>query len=295
MKKLLPAIFVFAAGAALAQANGPPAGWSPFARGGSVYHFDAGLDDGGEFSIHRYYAEGGLAYMFRKDRMASFSAGYGQDDYHFTGMATEPWNNIENIRAGVFSRWAFNNAWTAFAVGSVRTYAEKDADLSDALTGAMFVGASFRFSDRLSLGPGLGVVGQLEDDPRYFPILVIDWDITDRLKLSTGGGMAGTAGPGLSLNYEASSHWNFGIAGRYEKKRFRLADRGVAPNGVGEDQSIPIVGSVGYVFYPGTQITGLLGVNLNGKLKVENGNGHSLYRDEYGNSLFSGIKVSVRF
>jgi hypothetical protein len=295
MKSLFFVVVTLNVVTGVAQTNGPPSGWSPFSRAGLLYGFETGLDGAGEFSLCRYFAEGGLAYLYRKDRMVSFSVGYGQDDYRFTGLMLKPWNNIDNLRAGIFSRWAYDNAWTAIVVGSIRAYGEADADLSDALTGAMFGGASYRFSDQLSLGPGLGVVGQLDDDPRYFPIIVIDWNITKRVNLSTGGGMAATAGPGLTLSYKASRHWNFGIAGRYDKKRFRLADRGMAPNGVGEDQSIPVVASVSYVLYSGTQISALLGLNLFGTLKVEDENGSALYREGYGNSIISGVTANVRF
>lgn len=245
-------------------------------------------------SVHRYYGEGGLAYLFRKDRMLSFSAGYGQDDYRFSGLSTPPWNNINNFRAGLFSRWGFDNQWTAFLAGSARAYGEPDATLSDALTGAVFGGASYHFNDRLSLGPGMGVVGQLDDNPRYFPMLVVDWKITRQLNLSTGGGLAATGGPGLMLTYKFSKNWHLGLGGRYEKKRFRLSDRGIAPRGVGEDQSFPLFSSLSYELYPGTGISFLLGANFNGRLRAEDENGNMLYTAEYGDALFAGITARIR-
>lgn len=289
MKRILFTILIVVVGEVGAQTNAPPAGWAPFFRGGSIYTFDTGLDGGGDFSLHRYFVEGGMAYLFSRDRMVSFSAGYGQDDYHFSDLPVDPWNNIENIRAGIFSLWAFDNNWTSFMAGSVRAYGEKGSEISEALTGAIFGGASYRFNDALSLGPGLGVVGQLEDDPLYFPIIVVDWDITEKLNFSTGGGMGATVGPGLILTYKVSRHWNVGLGGRYEKKRFRLSD------GVGEDQSVPVFGTVSYVFYPGTQISGLLGINLNGRFEIEDENGNTLSSREYGTSVFSGITISARF
>jgi len=295
MKRLLFTILIVVVSEVGARTNAPPAGWSPFFRGGSTYNFDAGLDGGGEFSLHRYYAEGGMAYLFRRDRMVSFSAGYGQDDYHFDGVAAEPWNNIENIRAGIFCRWAFDNEWTSFMAGSVRAFGETGVQMSDALTGAIFGGASYRFSDRLSLGPGLGVVGQLDDQPLVFPIIVVDWNITEKLSLSTGGGLAATAGPGLSLSYKMTKHWNVGLVGRYENKRFRLTDDSVAPDGVGEDRNIPVLGTLSYVLYPGTEISGLLGMNLNGRLRAEDKNGAVLYSSEYGNSVTAGLTAKIRF
>lgn len=233
--------------------------------------------------------------MFRRDRMVSFSGGYGQDDYNFGSLGVEPWNNIDNVRVGLFSRWTHTDKWATFVALSARAYGETDADFSRAITGAAFGGASYRFSDRLSLGPGLGVVGQLEDNPSFFPIILVDWDITERLNLSTGGGLAATGGPGLTLTYQISRHWQCGLGGRYERKRFRLADRGLAPEGVGEDRGIPLYGSVGYVLYPGTQISVLLGVTLDGRIKAEDENGTTLYHAEYDDAMFAGLSLGVRF
>jgi hypothetical protein len=279
---------------ACARTDAPPSGGSTFFRGGSVYHPDADMDAAGSFSVHRYYAEAGLAYLFGADRMVSLSGGYGQDDYRFSGTSEQPWNNIDNYRVGVFSRWGFRNGWTAFGAGSVRAYGEPDASFSQSLTAALFGGASFRFSDRLKLGPGLGVVGQLEDNPRYFPIVVIDWDITERLSLSTGGGLAATAGPGLALSYRLSKSWQIGFTGRYESKRFRLSGGNPAANGIGEDRSIPVLASVSYVLYPGTQLTLLGGMNLYGRLSVEDENGSRLESSAYDAAPFGGLAVGLR-
>jgi hypothetical protein len=296
MKTKITLLFVLMGGSlALAEGRGPPTGWGTFFKGGSVHQFESESEGNGNFSLNRYYIEGGLAYLFRADRMVSFSAGYGQDDYSFKDLTTAPWNNIDNFRLGVFSRWASDNGWTSFGAGSVRAYGEPDADLSDALTGALFGGASYRFNDRLSLGPGLGIVGQLEDNPTVFPIIVVDWSITDRLNLSTGGGMAATAGPGLSLSYKLTKHWNVGITGRYEKKRFRLDDGGIAPDGVGEDRNIPLVGALSYVLYPGAQVSVLTGLNFDGKLKAENENGGVLFNSTYGNTWLAGLTAQIRF
>ena len=63
------------------------------------------MDKGGQFSVNRYFLEGGIARLWRFDRMVSFSVGYGQDDYRFSDLAaTSPWNNIDNFRAGLFAR-----------------------------------------------------------------------------------------------------------------------------------------------------------------------------------------------
>ena len=69
----------------------------------------------------------------------------------------------------------------------------------------------------------------------------------------------------------------------------------MVPDGVGEDRGVPILGSITYVLYPGTELSGLLGVNLNGRIEMEDKSGGTLYRAEYDQSVFSGITFRARF
>jgi hypothetical protein len=253
------------------------------------------MDDGGSFSVNRYFLEGGFGRMWRFDRLISLSAGYGQDDYRFSGLSLEPWNNIDNYRVGIFTRWALDDRWMVIGGPSIRSYGEAGGDLEDALTSAFFGGATYKFSDRLTLGPGVGLVEQLHDDVSFFPVVFVNWNITERLSLETGGGLAATGGPGLSLNYTFSRNWKAGLTGRYEKKRFLLNDEGLAPDGFGEDEYFPVIGNISYVLYPGGFISMIIGYNIDGKISVENSDGHLLSETEYDNSVNIGFVGSFRF
>lgn len=274
--------------------GGPSTGWSTSVQGGAIHAFETNMKGGGGFSVNRYYMEGGLNHLFREDRMVSFSVGYGQDDYDFSGLASGPWNNIDNYRTSMFARWGLNDKWTLFAAPSVRSYVETGVSLDDGLTAAIFGGASCRVGDRLTVGPGLGVVGQLEDRPLYFPVIIVDWKITDRLSLGTGGGLAATAGPGVKLSYDASKHWKYGLGARYESKRFRLDQSGIAPNGVGEDENIPLTGGISYQFYPGTSIEGLFGYNFGGKLSLADRDGNDVSSTDYDATFVMGLVGRIR-
>jgi hypothetical protein len=269
--------------------------WGTSVRGASAYNFKTDIEGGGTFYVNRFFVDAGLSRMWRFDRMLSVSAGFGQDDYRFGGLASEPWNNINTYRAGLFARWGVGEKWVLFGGPSVRSYGESEAAFGDTLTAAFFGGASYRFSDRLTLGPGLGVVGQLADDVRFFPVILVNWKITERLSLDTGGGLAATAGPGLSLNYAFTKHWKAGLTGRYENERFRLNPDRPVPNGVGEDRNIPLIGSFGYQFYPGGYLGVICGVHFGGKLQAEDEFGNIIYEKTYKTSASAGFNASFRF
>ncbi len=281
------------------ETNSPPRfvfpRWAPTVRAGALHQFEAGMDGGGDVAVDRYYAEAGMARMWRFDRLVSASVGYGQDDYRFSGLAANPWGNIENYRAGFFARWAMDNRWTLFGAPAVRFYGERGVALEDGLTGAFFGGASYEVSETLTLGPGLGVVGQLEDSPRYFPVVVVDWRITDRLSLETGGGLAATAGPGLTLAYKCTRNWRLSLAGRYDSRRFRLDDANSVSNGVGEEQNVPIIVDATYVFYPGGQIGVFFGQNFGGSVKLDDSSGNTVRKTDYDSASMVGFSASFRY
>jgi hypothetical protein len=269
--------------------------WGSSLRGGSVYNFDADMEGGGSFAVNRFVVQAMFGRMWSYDSFVAVSMGGGQDDYNFSDGVPDYWNNINNYRAGLFCRWGMTDKWSLFASPSVRAYTEENVDPLDGLTGAFFGGASYRFSKRLTLGPAIGIVGQIEDRPSYFPVILVKWGITERLWLDTGGGLAATAGPGLALVYKLSDHWKAGVTGRYERKRFRLDNSGIAPDGVGEDRNVPIYGTLAYFFYPQGYITAIFGYNTHGKLGVFDSNGNYIEDFEYTPSASAGFVASFRF
>ncbi|MDF7801065.1 hypothetical protein P4C99_16430 [Pontiellaceae bacterium B1224] len=269
--------------------------WASSLRGGSVYNFDADLEGDGSFAVNRFVAEGMYGYMWSYDSFIAVAVGGGQDDYNFSNDVPDYWNNINNYRVGLYSRWGITDRWVLFAAPSVRAYAEAGVDPLDGLTGVFFGGASYKFSDRLTLGPAIGIVGQIEDRPSYFPVILVKWRITEQLSLDTGGGLAATAGPGLALVYKFSDHWKAGITGRYERKRFRLNASGMSPDGVGEDRNVPIYGTLAYFFYPQGYITAIFGFNTYGKLGLFDSDGDYIDEFEYTPSASAGFVASFRF
>jgi hypothetical protein len=274
-------------------------GWSVFTRGGYVYQMDTDIDNGGSFSVNRFFVQGGPAYVTEGGTSISLAVGYGYDGYDFSGNAgfgaRKPWEDIHSLRFSIPLRWKIGEQWTGFVSPTLRFTGEKGADFDDAATGGGFAGFSYRFSDRLTIGPGVGVLTQLEDSTRVIPILIINWKITDTLSLNTGRGIGATLGPGLTLDWRLSRAWSFSIGGRYESLRFRLDRDGSVPDGIGDDRSFPIFGSIEYSFTPMVRISVLGGVEVGGKLRLEDENGRKIIEENHDPAGFLGIAFSARF
>jgi len=275
------------------RGRGPESGWSTFLRGGYVYQFDTDMDDGGSFNADRLFIQGGVTYAPDYRRSVSFALGYGLDRYDFSGdtgfAALRPWENINSYHVSMPVRWGFNEAWAVFVVPTLRFVAESGAELEDAMQGGGFVGISYRFGDRLTIGPGIGVMSEIEDSATVFPVLIVKWKITDWLTLETGRGLGGTLGPGLVLRWKASDKWDLSIGGRYEKLRFRLDDKGMTPNGIGQDRTFPVFGGVSYSFSRQAQVSLLGGAKLSGELRLEDEKGRPIAKEGYEASGFGGI------
>ena len=245
-----------------------------------------------------------------KGRLASTTQSIWRSGFKNAANASafsSAWGSPKNCKSP--ARWAaasfsqrctaclapFDEQWTLFAIPTLRFYGESGADSGDSATGGALAGVSYRVNDRLTIGPGLGVLSQIEDSVSIFPILIVDWKITDRISLETGRGLGATQGPGLNLNYRLSDTWSFGLGGRYESLRFRLDDRGSAPDGVGEDRSVPVYLSATYSRGRDLQISAIGGVELNGELRLEDSQGRRLARDNYESAPFLGATFNVRF
>jgi len=275
------------------------AGWTGMVRGGGIVQTDTDLDEGGSFQSTRFNIQAGQGYRWGYTDAVSLTLGYSYDGYDFSNggdglAARDPWSDINTISLSAPMRYGINRQWSAFLIPSVRSTGESGADFDDTLSGGVFTGVSYRFGDRLTIGPGVGVVGQIEDSATIFPVLIIDWKITDTISLETGRGLAATLGPGLTLTYKPHERWRFYAGGRYEKLRFRLDSSGTIPGGIGEDKSFPLYGGCSYTVGENTTINFLAGVELGGELRLEDEDGEKIADDSYDSVPFFGLTFNIR-
>jgi len=274
-------------------------GWSTFTRGGAVYQFDTDLDEGGSYNTSRLTIQAGRGYSWNDRTSISLALGYSYDGYDFTtnglGIAAlDPWENVHTVSLSVPIRKGFDNNWSAYLIPSLRSSGESGADFDKTFSGGGLVGIAYRFGEQLTIGPGIGVLSQLEDTATVFPILIINWKINDSLSLATGRGLGATRGPGLTLKYKADEMWEFTIGGRYEKLRFRLDKDGPVPGGIGEDKAYPLFAGCTYNFSPKAHVSLVGGVELGGELQLEDTDGNRIDKESYDPGGFFGLTFRLR-
>lgn len=290
-----------AAGPVGGPPGGPPGGPLAFrVEGGGYYQSGTDLKDSpGSFSVSRGYISVGGEYRWDFRNAAGLSFGTGFTDYDFnnaTGLSDgDPWSRIEDYRLSVPVRFSLGETTQAIVIPTVRWEAEEDANLDDGRTYGAIAGVAWRLNETLTIGPGIGVFSRLRGGTQVFPILIIDWSITDRLSLSTGRGLGASEGPGLTLDYRIADDWTLGLAGRYENREFRLDDKGVAPGGIGRDRVYPVVATAVWSPNPLVRLSAFAGVEFGGTLSLLDEEGTVLQDSDYDAAPIFGGTFTFRF
>lgn len=249
-------------------------GWSTILDGLAVYQSETDLSGGGAFSVDRQFLRAGA--LYRSPDGASFGllASFGQFSYDFNMIGAAPWGDVRDIRLSAPIRFEAGERARVLISPSVRWDYESDASASGGVTYGMFAGVSWEVSDTLEIGPAFGAFSQLgRSGLDLFPALLVNWDVAPGWNLSTGTGLGASQGPGVTLSYQTSDSISISLIARSEKSRFRLDNTGLAPGGVGEDSSVPVVLSLAYKPNPGISISAFAGAEFDGKLKLENTSG----------------------
>jgi hypothetical protein len=268
--------------------------------GGVVEQLDTDLSDAeSEMGVTRSFAQASLGYAWDRNTTISLSVGAGKTDYDFSPLATidgqQPWGKIENYSVSVPIRFAPSETTNVILIPSVRTSKESGASSSEGRTEGIIGGMSWKMSDTLTLGPGLGWFSEVGGGSNVFPIIVVDWKITDKLSLNTGRGLAASQGPGLSLDYQLDKKWTFGLSGRFEKTRFSLDESTPGSGSIGEDRSSPLVATISYSPWPMTRVSLLVGAEFNGSLRLEDASARRLAQTDVDTAPIIGFSFSSRF
>jgi hypothetical protein len=278
--------------------------WRVRLESAAVHRWQSDLNQGGDVSVDawavRLGADRGLSPTLR----VGLSAGYDERRYSFGGAqdggaenfgALKPWSDVRDVRLSGRVSWKASDRWDLFAVPTARWFSEEDASLNDGFSGGLLAAASYRVSDRLSIGPGFGVLSEIEGSNDWFPILAVDWALTDTLSLRTGSGFAATQGPGLVLSWQPSERWALSLGARYEKARFRLDNNGIAPGGVGQETSVPLYLGATRSFGRYLSLSLIAGVEFGGELRLEDAKGRLIDKTDFDTAPFGGATLDLRF
>jgi hypothetical protein len=277
----------------------PLNGWYQSFETGALHQFETDMDTDGGFGVSQFLARASIGY--RKDFLnsTSLSFGYAHTSYQFNALkgpwAPEPWGGVHTLSLSAPMRRSVGSNWMLLAIPSIRSISEDNADLGQSMVGGIITGMSYQVRPGLSIGPGFGVLTQLEDNANVFPIVLVDWAISKKFKLQTGRGFGASQGPGLVLSFALNDSWNFMIGGRMERFRLRLNSNGRVPSGVGQDRKASVSFGAQYAMGKMGFITLYTGINLSGELELNDASGNEIASTDYDSTPFVGLNASIRF
>lgn len=289
---LAAALMFSSAGACAAAATNYSAAVTPF------YQSDSDLDSGGEAGYAAVFTS--IRGNWTLDAHSSLGLGlrFDYEDWRFNDTGPlggiQPWDRLSRVGISIPYSYTTDGGWRWTFSPTVEYSGESGASVSDSLEYGALISAARRLHSGLTLGLGVGVYARIEET-RAFPFLIVDWRITDRLRL-TNPLATGPAGPaGLEISYSLGSGWDAGIAAAYRSFRFRLDEKGPIPNGIGENQNVPLVARIGKDISDTLSFNFFVGATLAGNLRAEDRNGNRLYDVDRDPAALIGLSLAARF
>lgn len=268
--------------------------------GGMAWQGEADIDGGGTIQVNRYDAaisfEAGLTQKLTW--LNNFFVGLSDYDFEGGGFAAgNPWETVLFNRYGTQLAYQIDDHWGVRAGGVFMFSRETDADWNDGFTGGGSLGVDYRVSKTLFLSLGIAAVTQIEGGARVEPAVAINWVPAEHWVLRVGAvPVSGGAAAGAEVEYQFTEQWNVGLGLLYNQRRFRLDDdSGVTPNGVGEDDTLPLRLRLGWRITPQVSLNFLAGLVLNGQLQLDDENGNTLREQDYDPAPYIGVRAVGRF
>ena len=151
--------------------------------------------------------------QFTPEFAAGLSLRYDYQDWKWDDPAAfggaAPWSKLNAPVIGLNLSYAIAPDWRLGFNPAVEWSGESGANAGDSLSYGAVLSATRIFSPDLVLGVGAGVFRQI-DETKVFPFLVVNWKITDRLRLGNPLQAGPAGGAGLELAYALSDRWEAG-------------------------------------------------------------------------------------
>jgi hypothetical protein len=259
---------------------------------------DADIDGGGDVRVERCFLR--LDGTRRQSDTLTLGMGVHYDlaDYSFSGTGAlpgnAPWDQVHALTLSLSSVYSPDRNWKLFMAPSVGVAAASGAHWNDSLVYGGIVWSSYRIDPALAVGLGAGLFSK-QDEFSAFPVIVIDWKISDRLRLSNPRNEGPTGPAGLELTYRIDADASVTAGGAYRSLRFRLDDDGPVPGGIGEDRAFPLWLKFSTGIGKRWTLSLLGGAMTGGTLTVEDNHGNTVQERDYDVAPFLSATISVRF
>ena len=259
--------------------------------------FPARVSGGGSLKVLTVDAQGGYIQQINENLHVGLGANYQFADFDFTGLnfyAPRPWQDVHFIGAAIPIIYTLSNKWSLMLIPVGQWAGEPDASFEKSLIYGGVVAATYTFDKGRVIGFGAGGLYSLAQTS-FFPFIVVNWKITDSLRLNTPY-RAGPSGPGgIELTYIVNNDLELAAGASYNSRRFRLSERNVIANGIGQYDTLPIFARVSYRIFPPVEVNVYGGASLYNYIVVDDSRGGQLFHTHHTVAPFVGGGLSLKF
>ncbi|MBJ20987.1 MAG: hypothetical protein GY910_13605 [bacterium] len=268
--------------------------------------FGSKSDGGDEFDAWQLGVVGEVEGPINESVLVGFRGGYRYASYDFdlgnpvplayegTALPREPWNPLHTIDLAPSATLLVGSQVSVITTVPIRWAGEAGAD-KNGFTAGISALIRWQVNNGLSVGAGIGITSQLEDEAETFPIISLRWRISENLELATEGSWL--QGGRAALFWGASNSIRFSFSAGYERTRFRLDDHGLGAdrNGIGEVTTIPIEIGLRLQFVEEAYFDLRAGLGVEGRVRVETDGGRKLYDQQYDPTPRVGFSLVIPF
>jgi Domain of unknown function (DUF6268) len=256
--------------------------------------FDSSLNSGGSVNVSRIFFDVNGNKPLSEQLGIGVHFAYEYADYHFSGPLTfggaSPWDKVHRLELGGSVSYDLTPQWSLFIAPSLQFSRADDAGWGNALVYGGVVSLSRDLSDDLTVGLGVGAFSELEK-LSIFPMIVINWKISERLALANPFRPGPTGPAGLELAYRIGKGWDFGVGAAYRSNRFRLQ----WSDTIGESNSVPAWVRLSRKVDGRFTLDCYAGAMLDGKMSIDDRNGTRITSTSVNPAPFLALALSARF
>lgn len=254
-------------------------------------------DAGGSVSVERFDLRVGAPLILNDNVLLALGVRYSFDQYHFQDT-TADWGDIRNSDVGLAWRWRLSDRLLWGNYGNIGLGVEEGADTSDGIKFNHISILEYKWNDKLTIGPGLGISDKIDQGVSVFPIIAFEWEINDDLTLGSGPSDVSAAGANLYLEYTPQSlgeRWIFTTGFSYSGNSFKLAETAGDQTSSAEERLASAYAAVSYKWESGAKASLIGGYHFFQSFETFDGSGDVLSKDILEDAPYVGISVGLEF
>ncbi len=258
-----------------------------------VYQLNSSLNNGGSVSVSRLLLDINGNKALSEQLGVGFHLAYDYADYHFSAPTTfgggNPWAKLQRLELGGSVSYDLTPQWSLYVAPSLQFSRADDAGWGNALEYGGILSLSDDLTKDLTLGLGVGLFSELAQTT-IFPVIVINWKITDKLLLANPFHPGPTGPAGVELAYKMDNGWSLGGGAAYRSNRFRLNN-----DAIGESNAVPAWLRLSRKVADRYNLDLYGGVMLGGGMSIDDRNGNRLTSTSVNPAPFLALALSAGF